>query len=412
MIYPFTIILPLFNKKVKKFINIRKIDKKKIESFLLNSENKKVIWLHAASVGELDQCKALASEILSREPETLLIQSTFSDSVNEKSLENIQSIIHFKLPLDFYFSYNFIFEKFSPQALILMAWDTWPNLILAAKKHNCKVYLSCATINKKSGRNNFLIRNLTQSVFQKIDGISPCHKIFLKEFKRITKGNVNIQVCGDSRFDAVVEKIQTQKPSEKFIKFTEKFNSYTPIILGSTYLECEDVIFPTIPELLTSFNCTIWIFPHKVHAERIQNIQKSLEEVGIEYMIYSKLSSNEKIKRVVVMDELGLLAFAYEHSVITYIGGALHNRVHNVIEPAYFGNPILAGPKIHNSAEALVLKKIGGLFQIQSVENTKQTIKQLLADPFLLDQIKKQNHEFVIQNLNASKRFYDEFLAK
>lgn len=410
-LYPLTLFLPFINKKAKKFVDSRNIDKKKILNFIFHSKKKKVYWLHASSVGELEQSKSIANEILAQEPQSLIIQSTFSESVTEKNFVDSPAIIHFKLPLDFYFSYDFIFKKFSPKFLILLAWDTWPNLILAAKRHKCKVLLACATINSKSGRKNFLVKKLSKEVFQNLDGISPNHEIFLNEFWELTEEKVPIKVCGDSRFDSVVQKINNQQVDSKFKNFAKSFPYQKIIVLGSTYSQCEEVLLPILSEIIEKNDCGIWIFPHQIHLERIREIKQRLESLNLPYSIYSK-SNQEQREPIVIVDELGLLAFSYKYSTVTYIGGAIHNRVHNVIEPAYFGNPIVTGKLIFNSAEAILLNELGGLFQIKDSNTAKVIFQELLNNNNVLKQIKTLNKEFVKQNLFASKRFYEEFLKK
>ena len=158
LLYPLTFIIPFLSKKGKIFLDRRKLDRKKVSeiSFQKSASIPRVIWLHAASVGELDQCKAQAKAIKESEPQTLVIQSVFSESVQEKNFDSDYTYFNFHLPLDFYFAYNFIFEKFHPDSLVLMAWETWPNLILAAKRYNCKVYLASAVLDPKSKRTSFM----------------------------------------------------------------------------------------------------------------------------------------------------------------------------------------------------------------------------------------------------------------
>ncbi|MCE9501901.1 MAG: 3-deoxy-D-manno-octulosonic acid transferase [Leptospira sp.] len=400
-------ILPFFSKRAKSFLEERKQDRLKIINLDFDPAGKRVIWFHAASVGELDQCKALANVLHEKEPETIILQSTFSESVTNKNLQGHVSFLNFRLPVDFYSAYDFIFNKFKPEILILMAWDTWPNLIMAAKRHQTRVYLACATLNESSRRKGFLAGMLTNSIFSKLDGISPANEIFSERFRKLTNGSVRITSCGDSRFDSVIEKIENSGTNSRFNRLLEKYPWKKKVIFASTYSACEKILFPAIPDIPEDTG--IWIFPHKISDERINDIKTHLDSLKIEYTVYSKFQDGP-LPRTVIFDVLGILAFAYREATIAYIGGGIHNRVHNVIEPAYFGLPVLTGPKIHNSPEAQILLKFGGLFTCNTENEFRKNFLYLLSNNGRVKKINSENRQFVKTNRGASLRFYQEFL--
>lgn len=416
ILYPFIHFFSIFNKRAWDFLYKRKVEKQEILS--MEPISRKVIWLHAASVGELDQCKALAKTIKENEPETIIIQSVFSESVKDNNLNSPHVTLHFHLPLDFYFAYDFIFEKFHPVALVIMAWDTWPNLVMTAKRNKCKVYLACGTYSRSSGRNSFLMRLLTSEVFSKFDGISPANELFERDFLSITRGKIHLKVCGDSRFDSVKEKILRMKPRDDFGKFISIYPYKNIIIFASTYSYCERELFSSLPELIKNGN-SIWIFPHKINPSRIEEIRGKLKDLNVDYFIYSQFFQlgnsakdlPEKYYKVVIFDILGLLAFAYEKAIYAYVGGGMHFRVHNVLEPAYFGLPVITGTMIQNSPEAMLLSEKGGLFTVMNNKEFNE-VTEKLKDNSLREEIKSLNTGFVNSGTGASLKFYREFLIK
>lgn len=395
-----------FSSKIQKFLLERELDKIKILHLEFLSD-KKVYWLHAASVGELDQSKAIANEILKSE-DAIIIQSSFSSSIQERNLSGSKHLIHFRLPIDLPNAYNFIFEKFCPHTLIIVAWDTWPNLILAAKKFNCKVFIACGTLHKKSGRNSIWLRGFTRSILQNLDGIGVVHEQFKIEFQKLT--SVNIRVTGDSRFESVIQKIESNSSIDPILDMIQKSQTQGVLILASTYFPCEKTIFPILQPIIEK-GFSIWIFPHKIESSRINEVCMGLLEYKIEFDQYTHLSTNQNtFKPVVLFDTIGILAYAYQYANFVYVGGGLHNRVHNVIEPAYFGLPILTGPKINHAAEALILKNLNGLFIFQETSEFYQTFENLISNSDLLQKIQTQNKQYVLSNVGASNRFYNEFL--
>jgi 3-deoxy-D-manno-octulosonic-acid transferase len=392
-----------FSSKGQKFINQRKKTQ-----FIVPSQFhlKKVIWLHGASVGELDQCKAIAKVIKEEIPECFILQSVFSSSVSEKNLISKYIDFSFYLPLDFEDNYEIIFKTFSPQILIIAAWDIWPNLVFTAKKKSCKVYLSCGTIHSGSGRlKNKFMRNLTSATLNLLDGISPANQSRELIFKELTT-NVEIFTCGDSRFDSVSEKIESKESNNNIF---ENLEYQKVLILASTYTECEDIIFPVLDNIISE-DYTIWIFPHKIDSVRINNIINKLIEYKYNYQIYSDVQTKSNSK-IILFDKYGILAYAYEKARICYVGGGFHNRIHNTIEPAYFGLPICTGPKIFHAPEAIDLNQLDLLTVINSsgdflkfvIENSQETNYSIKSE-----KIKK----YVKDNKGASERFFEHFIKK
>lgn len=382
----------------------RKADQRRILSKPFDSSGKKTIWLHAASVGELDQCRALALEFRKKEPSTFLLQSVFSESVRDSQLEAFPADETFRLPIDTPFGYDWIFEHFHPKVLVLMAWDTWPNLILSAKRFGTKVVLGSAVI---GSRKKGILGMLTKSVFRNLSGIFPSHESFYEAFRSLVPESIPVKVLGDTRFDSVLKKIEDNK--KEFVR--PKNYPYSKIILfASTYEPCEELFVSFFklarekqPDLLNEF--AFWIFPHKTSPQRITSIEHRLQDARIKYQTWTSTPYETMSAQTIVFDVLGILAFAYQAVDFAYVGGALHNRVHNVLEPATFGLPLLTGPKISNSPEATILNQTGGLFVVSKPEDILR-ILNFPADK--IETIRKHNSEFVSHGRGAAERLYEE----
>ncbi|RHX84613.1 3-deoxy-D-manno-octulosonic acid transferase [Leptospira stimsonii] len=386
------------------FFQKRNKDRKRILSKSFETNAKKVIWQHAASVGELDQCRALALEFRKKEPSTFLLQSVFSESVRDSQLEAFPADETFRLPIDTPFGYDWIFEHFHPKVLVLMAWDTWPNLILSAKKFGTKVVLGSAVI---GSRKNGFLGMLTKAVFRNLSGVYPSHESFYEPFRSLVPERIPVKVLGDTRFDTVLKKIEDTK--KEFVR--PKNYPYSKIILfASTYEPCEELLVSFYklakekqPDLLNEF--AFWIFPHKTSPERITSIEHRLQDAKMEYQTWTSTPYEKMNTQTIVFDVLGILAFAYQAVDFAYVGGAIHNRVHNVLEPATFGLPLMTGKKISNSPEAMILKQTGGLF----VVSEPQDILNIVNFPSTeIEKIRKHNSNFVKQGRGAAERLFEE----
>ncbi len=398
-------LLCVTNSKVFYFNSLRNesIQKIKEEKEPL-SQN--IIWMHAASVGELDQCNSIASVIKKEVPNSYILQSVYSQSVDKKKFNSQNIDFYFYLPLDFKNNYNIIFEKFKPKIIIIAAWDIWPNLVLSANLFHCKVFLACGSLHPNSSRiRNIFSRKLTSEVLSKLSGISPSSELSVELFKKFSK-TTEVFSCGDSRFDSVSEKIES-----KAIDFDnlEKYKKGKIIILASTYLECDNVLIPSFSELLKN-KYSIWIFPHKINNERINELEHNLNKNKIEFSKYSNIKIDD-LKQVIIFDILGLLAFAYRHAYLCYVGGAFHNRVHNVIEPAYFGLPICTGKKISHASEALELNQSGFL---SIISNSTDFINfcNSYNDENFYNKNKYNIIKYVTNKRGSSMKFFNHFIRK
>ncbi len=375
-------------------MNYRREEKKQLSDFTINQ---KCIWLHAASVGELDQCKALAKIIKLHEKDIFILQTIFSNSVKENNYDSTNTNLYLHLPLDFYGNYDWIFKKFKPDSLVLMAWDTWPNLIFASKKFQCKLFLSSAVWDKDSKRNRY---GFTKELFSKFDGISPVSNIMEVDFQKLTDGKVSIISCGDSRFDFIQEKILSTEPNADFNSKIKTLEYSKVLILASTYSNCEAIIFPVLKEIL-ELGFHVWIFPHKISSVRITGIEEELKKNNLQFEKFSALKSGSKI---ILFDTLGILAYAYKYAKIAYVGGAIHNKIHNVLEPIYFKLGLISGKRIFNSFDATELSRLGNLL---TIENSKEF---LLAFRKLQDK-SENNFDYFAKGIGNSEIFYKTFLS-
>ena len=405
VIKPFYILFSLTIPKINEFEKKRKISLDQLQSKFLNKN--KVIWLHASSVGELDQCKSIAKVIKKNLPDINLIQSVYSNSVKEKNLLFELYLGVFYLPVDFPNSYDLIFEKYHPEILIITAWDIWPNLIQSGRKFGCDIFLACGSLHEKSSRlKNPFFHKLTAEVLNLFTGISPAGRSSEELFKKLVNKNIDILSCGDSRFDSVCEKIEFKNNENEIFKSYKSTNKV--IILASTYKICDDILFPCMNNLVRE-GYHFWIFPHKIDNKRIDEIKASLTKLNLKFQLYSNTLSLES--DVLVFDILGLLAFAYEKAHICYVGGGFHNRIHNVIEPAYFGLPVSTGENIQHAPEAIELNHLGYLNILRSSEDFYNFC--ISNHDSIEYEIKKENiKKYVQDNRGASERFFNHFLRK
>ncbi|WP_075460291.1 3-deoxy-D-manno-octulosonic acid transferase [Candidatus Kryptonium thompsonii] len=177
-------------------------------------------------------------------------------------------------------------------------------------------------------------------------------------------------------------------------------------VVGSSWREDEDVIIPAIikiqkyqPEILTI------LVPHEPTEQNIERIEKELES-KTSYIRFSKIEkySDEK---VIIVDSVGHLMTLYSYADVAYVGGSFKQGIHNVLEPATYGIPVIYGPKINNSPEAQKLAQIGGGFIVKNEKEFYKILRKLLSDENLKTEAGKKSYELVKLNLGATEKIIE-----
>ena len=337
----------LWNPKAKAFINGRK------ESF--SNLPKRAIWMHCASLGEFEQGRTLLERIKNEKPEEKILVTFYSPSGYENAqIEGIADAVRY-LPLDYPIRIKRWVTALQPQCLLLVKYDLWPNLLKATKRENIPTHIISGRFSPKQKHLKWMqqpLKGITHFWLQ--DEASVKHLRFL--------GIEQATVVGDSRFDRVYANVQTNKdlPLIQAFKGKEKL-----LVMGSTW--------PAGIELLEK-NPTykLIVAPHDL--KFVPHLKKQLQG-----LLYSQADEvNVKEHQTLIIDNIGSLASIYKYADVAYIGGAFGSGLHNILEAAAYGCPLLFGPKYHNFPEAVELISIGGA---KSIRN-KETFQKALYDYF------------------------------
>lgn len=410
----------LFSKQARRFATTRKEGKAKIQEFLSSEVGTSELrfWLHASSVGELDQALAVARSLRKsrKYKNSKILITAFSLSI--KKLPTLpEANLSCYLPLDYWSTWSKIFKSqnrnntknakdrkftdFSKLVFITFTWDVYPNLLFYLKKVKAKSFLCSAALSEDSWRLRYSF--WLQPVYNLFDGIGVVDQPNKTRFLELLNDQNRIQVTGDSRYDTVFYKLENSKLTNANLKSIS--NKKSAFILASTYKACDQQLFPELPTWLKTYpNRDLWIFPHHIDEHRLKECEASLANYGIQSCRFSELIDRPK-SRVVVVDQLGLLAHCYSKAIYCYVGGGFHHRVHNTAEPAALGTVVLTGPKIDTSPIAVQLEEIGGLFRKYSGKEIFETIDQLEQNKKRLALLSKTNRNYLKSQLGSSDRF-------
>lgn len=366
--YAFIYIASFFNTKAKYWIKGRKESKNKWNEIKLTKEP--IAWFHAASLGEFEQGRPVIELFKKEFPNYKILMTFFSPSgFNVRKNYSIADWVIY-LPIDTpKQSENFI-ELVNPKIVFFIKYEFWFNYLRKLHQKNIQFYLISGIF-----RPNQLFFKPYGKWFRKhLDYFS---HIFVQNKISYELLNLygfnNISICGDTRFDRVIQ-IANEKISipviENFIGNNKVF------IAGSTWEEDEKIIISLMKE--PQFKLKYIIAPHEVNENNIKRLKSSIPLNTIEFSKVSETDANKY--DCLIIDSIGLLSKIYYYSNICYVGGGFGKGIHNVLEAAVFGKPVIFGKNYKKFTEAKELIEIGGAFTINNFVDLIQKVNKLINE--------------------------------
>ncbi len=404
------IIASLFNEKVRKMWRGEReavrILKEKVDP------NAKYVWFHAASLGEFEQGRPLMEQLRQEHPEYKILLTFFSPSGYEvrKNYEGADIICY--LPLDTITNARRFLRTIRPVMAFFIKYEFWYNYLHILKHRNVPVYSVSS------------IFRLDQVFFKwyghQYSRVLNCFTRFYvqNEVSRellATLGVENVTVVGDTRFDRVLQ----IKADAKQLPVVE---SLTPIpspkgegskvfVAGSSWQPDEDIFIPFFNE---HKDWKLIIAPHVIGEDHLQQIEKQLDVIGFSHARYTRLAAQGDttplaLRRgdggeALIIDCFGLLSSIYRYGDVCYVGGGFGVSIHNTLEAAVWGKPVIFGPENKKFQEAQGLKACGGGLEITCAEDFNRIMQRFINDPQTIAEAGQQAGAFVQQMTGATQK--------
>ncbi|UCH15576.1 MAG: 3-deoxy-D-manno-octulosonic acid transferase [Bacteroidales bacterium] len=389
--YLLILLASLFNRKARLWIKGRKGIFDKIQK-LVKPENN-LLWFHTSSLGEFEQGRPLIEALKNKNKSVKILLTFFSPSgyENRKNYKTADYI--FYLPPDTRRNARKFLELIKPVKAFFIKYEFWYHYLNQLKNNNTPVYLISANF-----RQNQVFFKWYGSWFRKI--LYKFTHIFVqnKSSEQLLKniGLDNITISGDTRFDRVAEIAKQAKTIEIAGKFKQ---DNTVIIGGSTWEKDEEILVEFINISLRKVKYII--APHEIHETGIQRLVKSINKPVIRYSTAG--INNVGDFQVLIIDNIGMLSSLYKYADIAYIGGGFGVGIHNILEAATFGLPVVFGPNYKKFQEAVDLVRSGGAFSVDSYRSLKARFEDLLQN-IVINKSGKISKEYVLNNQGATGR--------
>lgn len=386
-------IIANFSPKIKLFVNGRK------NVFALLQENikptDKTIWFHAASLGEYEQGLPVIEKIKEKYPLHKIIVTFFSPSGYEVRKNNTVADVTLYLPLDTKKNAQLFLKLAHPEMAFFIKYEFWLNYLNELSKNNTPTYLISGIF-----RDNQMFFKWYGGFYRK--ALKTFTYFFVQnqesKIKIESLGFLNVIVSGDTRFDRVNAILERDNSLDFITTFK---NNQPTLVIGSSWPKDETLLINYINQ--ASPNLKFIIAPHNIKTEQIESLRTALTKKTI--LFTEKENQNLADYTVFIIDTVGLLTKIYSYGTIAYVGGGFGNPgIHNILEPATFGLPIIIGPNYANFAEATKLVQLGGCMVISNEEELKQNIDHLLLDPNYLETKSQICRQYIQDNKGATTK--------
>ncbi len=385
-------LVALVNAKLSLFVKGRK------ETFSIIgnkiSKEDRVIWIHAASLGEYEQGLPILEQLKRNQPTYKIVLTFFSPSGFEVKKKSATADVVCYLPLDTRKNVRAFLDAVHPALAIFIKYEIWPNYLDALGERKIPTILISALFKK-----NQLYFKWYGSFIRK--ALSNFSHLFVQN-KRSQEllngiGYQNVTVAGDTRFDRVAEILER----DNSLAFMQAFKQHKfCFVAGSTWPEDEKIIADYINQ--NTFPIQFVIAPHTIKAKHIDAIKRSINKP---VLCYSELQDSiPENYEVLIIDTIGILTKIYSYADTAYVGGGFHTGLHNTLEPAIFGIPVIIGPEYKEFTEAESLVNLRGILSIRKTSEFKTQLNKCYSDNRFRINTGEINIDYIQNQKGASQK--------
>lgn len=381
----------LFKPKIDRFVKGRRQSFSQLSGL---SPRKGTLWMHVASLGEYEQGLPILEGLRRAYPRHQILLTFFSPSGYEVKKDSPLAEVVAYLPMDSMANCRKFLEMAKPQLAIFIKYEIWPNYLEALKKRGIPTLLASARFTKR------------QVFFKPYGGfmrksLRAFDHFFVQDENSMALlrglGLENITLGGDSRFDRVLEIAGT----DNRLDFMESFKqgNFT-LVAGSSWPRDEDLLVPYINA--ANRDMKFVIAPHEIKREHLDKIREALQK---KTLLFSELQERRPGDfQVLILDTIGLLNKVYSYADVAYVGGGFATGLHNTLEPAVHGIPVIIGPHFQEFREAVDLVGLGGLFPVTDARGFQRTLDGLKGDSPLLERSGQINRDYIRARAGATQR--------
>jgi 3-deoxy-D-manno-octulosonic-acid transferase len=390
-------LLSPFNSKASLWVKGRRNWKEKISGKI--NEDDKTVWIHCASLGEFEQGRPVIEAIKKQHPEYKIVLTFFSPSGYEVRKNYQQADLIIYLPSDTPANAADFIEIINPEFVIFVKYEFWNNYISELYRLDVPLYLISSIF--RPGQHFFKwYGSFFRGMLKKFRLIFVQDSVSRDLLSGI--GIENVIVAGDTRFDRVIQITGSAReiPQLDLFRGGEKM-----FLAGSSWKRDEEIIAQYINKYPSKMK---WVFaPHEIEKPNIERLEKLFK---VKVVKFSEFTEEKSDSRVLIIDNIGMLSSAYRDATIAAVGGGFGKGIHNVLEPACWGIPVLFGPRHEKFMEAINLKGAGGAKSFTDFTEFEEILNLWLDNTEIYSRAASIAGKFVSENVGATALILQKIL--
>jgi 3-deoxy-D-manno-octulosonic-acid transferase len=361
------------------------------------------VHFHASSVGEFEQAKPIIEALRSDGHPYRITASFFSPSGYEQQGSYAELDGACYLPYDRQGEMSVFMNRLSPDLIIIIRYDLWLEFLRQARLRSIPVVLVCGVLHADSSRLRFPLRSFFEELYQQLTLIHAVTDDDRRGFHRLAP-EVPVEVTGDTRYDRVIARARAAADVSVFAGGGVAGRDV--VVAGSTWPDDEELLKP----LHGRKNLLLVIVPHEPSPEHVASLVERFP--GARPLSALMHSGMDASVTTVIVDSTGSLAALYRIGTIAYVGGGFGDGVHSVLEPASYGIPVISGPRIERSRDAVAMEHEKVLSVVKTADELQALTERLLADRELLGTAGAAAQRFVDERTGATGRILDSLYTR
>ncbi len=385
-------VVALFSPKIKLFVSGRKNTFQHLGTAIQKED--RFIWMHVASLGEYEQGLPILEKIRNQYPNHKIALTFFSPSGYEVKKDSALADVVIYLPMDLHSNAKRFIDLLNPELAIFVKYEIWPNYLRQLKQRSIPTILVSAIFSKRQiffkSYGSFMRKSLTTFSHFFVQDKNSQQLLNAIDFQNVT-------ISGDTRFDRVSEIAKR----DNHLDFMENFKGKEfCLVAGSTWPEDEEVLVDFINTSEKPIKYVI--APHTMKPAHIEKIENSISKKVVRF---SQIS-NDNLSQfdVIIIDTIGLLTKIYSYADVAYVGGAFATGLHNTLEPAVFGIPVIIGPDYNKFKEAEDLVNNKGIHVITDPSAFANLMTNFFLDIDFRQKTGSINSQYIAQNRGATSK--------
>jgi len=400
LIHIATAILPLvalFHAKIKLFVQGRKRSFSILQQKIQPTD--RVFWIHVASLGEYEQGLPIMEALKQRFPSHKIVLTFFSPSGYEVKKNNSLADATLYLPMDTKQNAKTFLKLAHPEKVFFVKYEYWPNYLDQLKKQAIETYLVSGIFRPDQvffkWYGGFYRKALTAFTYFFVQNPQSQQLLATLQLN-------NSAVVGDTRFDRVSQ-ILEQNNTLCFLEELTHGKTKQTLVVGSSWPQDEKIIVDYINQT-TDQELKVVFAPHNIKPEQINQLYESIKKPKQLHSQYTAANTDLSEVQVYIIDAYSLLTKAYSYASIAYVGGGFGAGIHNILEAATFGVPILIGPNYKKFQEAKDLIQLGSCIVINNEADFINNLSKLLTNEALRCELSQVSSTFILANKAATTK--------